>query len=91
MSNADDGDEAFIGSYDWTEISPTAAIVEAVASVDGSPQTALDPLYGTIDPDALTELVDGNDNSGDIEISFLFESYRVTVCGDGTVIVVSPD
>lgn len=89
MSDTDGSDPAFIGTYDWTEISPTAAIVEAVASVDGRPQTELNPLYDTIDPDALTELVDRSTSSDDIELTFPFESYQVTVCGDGTVIVVS--
>ena len=40
-----------------TDDAPSTAIVGAVASAEGVPPRTLDPLYDTIDPDALDALV----------------------------------
>ncbi|MFD1512439.1 HalOD1 output domain-containing protein [Halomarina rubra] len=58
----------------------STAVVEAVASAEGVPPRTLDPLYDTIDPDALDALVS---DAGPVRIRFSYEGHTVTVHGDG--------
>lgn len=90
LDGADGGDGAVHRRYDWTEIPPSMAVVEAVADAAGRDVTAIDPLYEHFDPDALNTLVRSNGGptaDGDATVSFHFGDYRVTVAGDGGVIV----
>lgn len=90
LDGADGGDGAVHRRYDWTEILPSMAVVEAVADAAGRDATAIDPLYEYFDPDALNALVGSNGRSmadGDTTISFHFGDYRVTVASDGGVVV----
>lgn len=70
---------------------PTEAVVRAVSSVVGSPETELDPIYETIDPDALDALFDGGwcatSHDGGGYVVFDYEGHRVCVERDGTVVV----
>lgn len=91
-ADADGGDGAVHRQYDWTEIPPSMAVVEAVADAAGRDATAIDPLYECLDPDALNLLVGSNGRpmDGDTTISFHFGDYRVTVADDGGVVVRAP-
>lgn len=62
------------------------AIVETVASATDRELTAMSPLYDTIDPEALTDLVtSARDRT--IDVSFSYEGCLVTVSSDGRVAV----
>ena len=65
------------------------AIVEAVAVVTNRDPTAMSPLYDTIDPEALADLVTGA-RDRPVEISFSYEECQVSVSSDGSVVVEPP-
>jgi len=68
---------------DEASASPSAAVVEAVAAAEGwEPAEVPEPLYESIDPDALEALVASVDDG---RISFDYMGYEVTVDADGAV------
>lgn len=62
-------------------------VVEAVAAYRGLEPTALDPLYTSIDPDALDALLADRDGGPDrsVDLSFRYAGLTVTVDADGTI------
>ncbi|WP_418280282.1 HalOD1 output domain-containing protein [Halorubrum sp. DTA98] len=65
------------------------AVVDAVSTVAGVDPLQLDTrLYDVIDPDALERTI--RNGNADVEISFRFEAYRVSVFGDGGITVTGP-
>lgn len=83
----DGGSPAVVhAEYDWEEISPSLATIETVADAADCTQTALDPLYDSIDPDALNTLVRSTERQ-DTTVSFFFDGYDVTVHSSGLVVV----
>jgi hypothetical protein len=43
--------------FDWSATRPSTAVVETVTDAEGPEPTSTEPLYRTIDTDALNELV----------------------------------
>lgn len=75
--------------YDWSETRPSTAVVETVTHAQGREPTSTEPLYETIDPDALDSLVGTPERESirrDITVEFGFDGHRVTVGNDGTVL-----
>lgn len=66
------------------------AIVETVATVTNRKSEDLSPLFATIDPEALVDLVASNRETP-VEVTFSYEGCRVTVSSRGTVAVESPE
>ncbi len=78
-------------SSDVDELSLT--IVEAVADAEGvAPEELVPPLYSVVDPDALDQMFLPTPTDGrlDGEVTFWYQDYRVTACGDGFVRVEDP-
>jgi hypothetical protein len=75
-----DGDFEEMSRSHWFDDAASTAIVDVVASVENVPARMLEPLYDTIDPDALDALVAGENP---VEISFEYEGHTVVVHGDG--------
>jgi hypothetical protein len=76
--------------YDWSSTSPSVAVIEAVADVAGCEQTELDPLYDSVDPDALDTIIEGDRQTvldGMTTVTFTLAGYEVTVYADGEVAV----
>ncbi|WP_207588185.1 HalOD1 output domain-containing protein [Halomontanus rarus] len=75
--------------------SVSEAVVETVASVSGVDPVELDPLYYTIDPDALDALFAPRPAAGDlprdVRLSFSYVGLRVTVTAAGRIIVEDED
>lgn len=64
---------------------PSTTVVRSVAAAERvDPPNVPDPLYDSIDPDALDALVASTE---DVTIEFSYLGYAVTVDGDGTVTV----
>ncbi|MFB6309340.1 MAG: HalOD1 output domain-containing protein [Haloarculaceae archaeon] len=66
------------------------SVVEAMAEAEGVDPTELTPtLYEVIDPDALEQLFASPMPAGWMEgrVTFFYNGYEVTVCGDGYVVV----
>lgn len=80
-------DGELVCRFDWTEYeSPGLAVVEAIADVTETEPTAIEPLYGTIDPDALEELLGsvatGKSSSHSVT-QFEHLGFAVTLCSGG--------
>lgn len=76
--------------HDWSVLSPSAAVVRTVATASDREPTSLEPLYETVDPDALDALLGSSEirsTGGDITVSFVFAGHGVIVEGDGTLVV----
>ena len=65
------------------------SIVEAVAAVTNREPTAMSPLYETVDPEALADLVT-SDRERPVDVSFDYEGCEVTVSSDGRIVVELP-
>lgn len=86
MMERDEETGAYSLKYDWSDVSPSTAIMEAVSALKGSDPVDLDPLHRTADPDAIDELLAGdNPENGPFEISFQYASIRVSARRDGTI------
>lgn len=79
--------------FDWSSHTPCEAVVETVAIAANVGPTTLDPLYESVDPDALDALIrpDGmGPKNGDVTLAFEYAGQDVTIRSDG-VLVVRPD
>lgn len=72
--------------HDWTEdTTVSTSIVQAIATVTDTPATAVDPLYETIDPDALDQLLSSMRTDGRGHIQFIHQEVEVTVDASGVI------
>lgn len=80
----DDTDTEIIHrTLDRSESEPTAQIAEIVASLEGKSQNDVKPAYTQID-DVLAEIFnDPPVPEAQVEISFSYEGYRITVEQNG--------
>jgi hypothetical protein len=69
-----------------TDEPPSITLVKALAEAKGVSPTELDnPLYDTVDPEALDELVDSTDDGTGLRLLFELEGYQATVTASGDV------
>ncbi|PGF16394.1 hypothetical protein CP556_09885 [Natrinema sp. CBA1119] len=68
-------------------------MIETVATAIGSDPLHLQPLYDSIDPEALDGLLEPKvgQSRTDVRITFRFEGCDVTVSANGETIVSPPD
>ena len=74
--------------FDWTDVAPSTAVIEVIAEASGRDPTALEPLYASVDPDALDRLIQGNGvgpNERMLAVSFSFAGYTVGVNSNGII------
>ena len=64
----------------------TATIVETVGAVTNRDPCTMAPLFATVDPESLADLVTSTHDQP-LTVSFSYESCHVTVSSDGTVVV----
>lgn len=80
--------------YDMeSAVTPTEAVVEALTAVENVGPQELDPLYETIDGEALDRLFAHADETGESPaiLSFTVDGWNVFVSGDGQIRVCDPD
>lgn len=85
-----DADGVIQAEFDWSAKAPSNAVVEAVAIASDREPTAVEPLYESVDPDALDALVGSNgtdSEDGEASVSFEHAGHVVTVHSDGSVVV----
>lgn len=73
--------------------SPATAVVEAIAAISDADPSELDPLYATVDGDALDQLLSfpaPPGRSGDLSVTFRYQGYAVTVHSYGVIRVERP-
>ncbi|QCW02055.1 HalOD1 output domain-containing protein [Natrinema pallidum] len=63
--------------------SPSQTVLRAVATETNTPVLELEPLYDTIDPEALNTLVTGN---GTVRVAFDYQDFTVTVDAERVVL-----
>lgn len=88
----DPDSDSYHATFDPSEVSANAAVVDSVAAVLRRDPLEIDPLYEYVDTDSLDALIDAarGKSSPYISASFRFAGTDVTVHGDGTV-TVEPD
>ncbi|NUC73389.1 hypothetical protein HTZ84_13880 [Haloterrigena sp. SYSU A558-1] len=79
-------------SAELSSETPSLAIVERVAALDGTDPLSLPPLYDAVDPEALDSLfqsssTDGPRTTGSVQ--FTYYGYDVRVDADGEIAVES--
>lgn len=79
----------FHARFDADSSAAVGSVVETVAIATNADPTGMSPLYATIDPDALTDLVTST-RTTPIDVTFSYEDCRVTVSSLGTVVVEPP-
>jgi len=62
-------------------------IAEAIADAEGVSPLDIDPLYESIDPDALGRFLDSADLEDDVSVTFTHAQWTVTVQAGGRVLI----
>lgn len=69
-------------------------VVLAVAEAAGVDPVAIDPIYETVDPEALNTLfrpdADGGSHTGEL-VQLTIHDHTVTVYSDGTIVIRPPE
>jgi len=84
----DTSERVMRADFDWTDVTPSSAVIEVIAEATDQDPTALEPLYASVDPDALDRLVQRNgvgSNERMLSVSFSFAGYTVAVRSNGIV------
>jgi hypothetical protein len=78
-------------TFDWEAVAPSTAVIKAVSIAVNAEPTAIEPLYGAIDPEALDRLLDRSSGTcqtdAGVSVSFTFAGCEVRVHSAGTVAV----
>lgn len=77
-----DGD-SYRTTFDTDQDQPNVDITEAVAELKGVESDELSPLYDVIDHLVDNIFSDPPEPEADVEVSFSYEGYRVTISQDG--------
>jgi hypothetical protein len=84
-------DDPVCAQYDWSSTSPSTAVIETVAIAVNREPTTLEPLYESLDPDALDTLLcptgSASEDAETVTVSFNFVDRQVTVHSRGDVII----
>lgn len=83
-------DETIQTEFDWDSVAPSTAVIETVSIAANTDPSTIEPLYRSVDPDALDDLVrsDGTTSTNSATtVSFTFVEYEVSVQSNGTVAV----
>lgn len=90
VNGYDPAGETYRVEYDWPGTQPpSVALVEAMAVVTDTDENDLDPLYRSIDPEALDDLfAHAPGASGfDGRLTFTYCDHTVTVHGSGEIVI----
>ena len=85
-----DADGVIQAEYDWSSVTPSTAVIETVAIATNREPTALEPLYKSVDVDALDALLASGEvhsTDGVTIVSFAFAGHDVTVQNNGVVVI----
>lgn len=73
------------------DVTPSQAIIEAVARAEGVDITEVEPpayapLYAAVNPEAIDQLISSSSATNDgLRLVFEYEGYEITITGDGDV------
>lgn len=77
----DGGDEDVVSDIGDDEL-PSETVVRAVASLRNEDPAELEPLFETVDPDALDALVDRDSATADLELRLTYEGCEIVVTSE---------
>lgn len=78
-------DQQFVfRQFDTEAEEPTIDVAEAIADLKGVQPAELDPLYSTIDHVIENLYSDPPSPEAQVQITFTYEGYRITMHQDGT-------
>lgn len=72
--------------FDWSTVSPSTAVVETVASVAGRDPDEIEPLYESIDPEAMNALL-ARTTETSVLVTLTLDAYEIVVRSKGDVVV----
>lgn len=79
-------DGQYRAAFDVPTVPPSLALASAIAGAMDADPTDIDPLYESLDPDALNALVGEPRPTGDpIEITLYVENFEVTISNTGSI------
>jgi len=79
--------DTYVGTF--TTESPSVAVTEALAAVRHCDATELEPLYRSVDPDALDRLVASG--STELCVTMFIDGFEVVVTGDRRIEITPPE
>lgn len=87
---------AHVSEFEWgSERTLSEAVIDAVATAAGVDALQLDPLYESVDPDALDTIfmpeASGRLREGDASVAFTVSGYDIVVKSYGRIIVYEAD
>ncbi|MDG5775505.1 HalOD1 output domain-containing protein [Haloarculaceae archaeon H-GB2-1] len=78
--------DSYAGTFDFRDLHPSVAVVNAVAAVADMDPLAFDPIGDCLDPDALDVLLGADSATGtDCSVSFNYASSEVTISTTGRI------
>src|SRR6056297_3548986 len=86
----DGEDETIRAQFEWASTAPSTAVIETIAIALDCDPTTIEPLYESIDPDALDALLRSNGSlatANDVTVSFVVADRQVTVHSRDDVVV----
>lgn len=81
---------AYTARYDQQSTLPSMAVIGAVSDVLDTDPLELDPLFETLDTEALDGLL-RKEGSTPVHVSFTFASCEITMSGDGRIRLSVPE
>ncbi|RQH02584.1 HalOD1 output domain-containing protein [Natrarchaeobius oligotrophus] len=89
MSDSSTGAVVYESRYDWSRTTPSFAVVDTIAGLEGVDPVDLSTAFGTtlfdhVDPESLDTLVTAD---GNVSIAFPIDDYFVRI--DGSVLCIS--
>lgn len=72
-------------SYEPYADSPSLALVEAIAAIEGTDPVTMAPLGDAIDMEALDAVVQSSLDDDDVRVTLPYFGYRVAVRNDGVI------
>lgn len=81
--------DTYQGSFDPRETEPSTAVVEFLAAIRHADPVDMEPLYHSVDTDALDSLFTAQTGT-DVTVEFEVEGFVVTVGSGGTIEIDAP-
>lgn len=88
IDEVEEQDDRYRVTYDPEHVTPSLAIITVVSKITNTSPLKLDPLYETIDGDAVDTLVTA-DRSSVSQLTFQYRGYDITVGSDAVIEVVA--
>lgn len=78
--------DTYVGTFETT--SASVAVLQALGAIKHCDPTDIDPLYETVDPDALDTVVESA--SDELRVTLSIEGFEVVVTGDRRLEITPP-